>query len=199
METLDLVSKAYALGMIQMREEISALVDLVRSIQPKNIMEIGSETGGTFYLWCQLTALGGLKVSLDLPSGASGSGQFDNPRALAARCDLFRSWSPRVRVITGDSHNPEIRHQVLRALDGELLDFLFIDGDHSYLGVKADWKDYRSLVRPGGLVAFHDIRDCEHHRIRGCFVHDFWLELEGAKRELVDPDGYWGGIGVLEV
>jgi hypothetical protein len=34
------------------------------------------------------------------------------------------------------------------------LDLLFIDGDPSYEGVKADFVNYSQLVRPGGLIGF---------------------------------------------
>lgn len=37
------------------------------------------------------------------------------------------------------------------------LDFLFIDGDHNYEGVKKDWDLYSTLLNKGALVAFHDI------------------------------------------
>jgi predicted O-methyltransferase YrrM len=37
------------------------------------------------------------------------------------------------------------------------LDLLFIDGDHSYEGVKQDFLSYSPLVRKGGWIAFHDI------------------------------------------
>jgi len=197
MET-GLIDKAFALGMIQVREEITALVELLRTVPLRNVMEIGSESGGTFYLWCQLAMLGGIKISLDLPTGASGSGLYANPRALAARMTEFQSWAPRVRVITGDSHAVLTKVQVVRALNGEKLDFLFIDGDHSYAGVKADWEDYRCLVRRGGLIAFHDIKDTEFHRKRSCFVAHFWAELQGEKREF-STDLHWGGIGVVTV
>ena len=49
---------------------------------------------------------------------------------------------------------------------GEKLDFLFIDGDHSYDGVKADFEMYAPMVRPGGLIAFHDINP-DHRSLRG--------------------------------
>lgn len=39
----------------------------------------------------------------------------------------------------------------------EHLDLLFIDGDHSYEGVKADWEAYKRLMRPNSIVIFHDI------------------------------------------
>jgi cephalosporin hydroxylase len=203
METVELVAKASALGMIQVPEEITALVELLRTVVPlRNVMEIGAESGGTFYLWCQLAVLGGIKISLDLPAGASGSGRYTDPRALAERTVEFQSWSPRVRVITGDSHDALIKARVLRALNGEKLDFLFIDGDHSYKGVKADWEDYRGLVRTGGLIAFHDIKDTEFHRKRGCFVAHFWTELKIGGyfwTEFSHAVLDWGGIGVVAV
>jgi predicted O-methyltransferase YrrM len=36
------------------------------------------------------------------------------------------------------------------------INFLFIDGDHNYEGVKRDWDLYSPLLPPGALVAFHD-------------------------------------------
>jgi predicted O-methyltransferase YrrM len=36
------------------------------------------------------------------------------------------------------------------------VDFIFIDGDHSYEGISKDWQLYADKVRPGGIVALHD-------------------------------------------
>lgn len=36
------------------------------------------------------------------------------------------------------------------------INVLFIDGDHSYKGVKDDWKNFSKFVVPGGIVFFHD-------------------------------------------
>jgi predicted O-methyltransferase YrrM len=198
METSELIRKALDLGAVQVPEEITALVELLKKHQPKNILEIGSESGGTFYLWCRLTAIGGLKISLDLPSGASGSGRFRDQSALAARTMQFKRWSANVHVVTGDSHEQKSYREVEEILGGNKLDLLFIDGDHSYEGVKLDFEDYRGFVRPGGLIAFHDIVDSEFHRKRGCFVSQFWQELKGEKREF-NQGLEWGGIGVVTV
>jgi predicted O-methyltransferase YrrM len=170
METLEMVRKAIDLGAVQVPDEIAALVELLKKHPPKNILEIGSESGGTFYLWCRLATLGGLKISLDLPSGDSGSGKFRDASALAARTTQFKRFTANVHVVTGDSHEQRTRQAVgdILGRGREKLDFLFIDGDHSYEGVKADWEDYRGFVRPGGLIAFHDIVDSEFHRKRGC-------------------------------
>jgi hypothetical protein len=38
----------------------------------------------------------------------------------------------------------------------EPIDFLFIDGDHSYDAVRRDWKNWSPHVTPNGYAAFHD-------------------------------------------
>jgi predicted O-methyltransferase YrrM len=95
---------------------------------------------------------------------------------------------------------------VRAALDGRALDVLFIDGDHSYEGVKRDWELYSPLVRAGGLIGLHDIQE-DYATSRGTQtaaisgeVPRFWRELrEGHRTEelIADPgqDGY--GIGVV--
>jgi cephalosporin hydroxylase len=198
LETVELVRKALDLGAIQVPEEISALVELLKKQRLRHVMEIGSEAGGTFYLWCRLTAIGGLKISLDLPTGASGSGKFRDASALAARTREFKLWSANVHVVTGDSHEQKSYREVEEILGGNKLDFLFIDGDHSYEGVKLDFEDYKGFVRPGGLIAFHDIVDSEYHRKHGCHVAKFWAELSGEKQEF-NQKLEWGGIGVVTV
>ena len=37
-------------------------------------------------------------------------------------------------------------------------DFIFIDGDHSWEGIKADWEGFSVLIRSGGIIALHDSR-----------------------------------------
>lgn len=38
------------------------------------------------------------------------------------------------------------------------VDLLFIDGDHSYDGIRGDWEGWRDRVAEGGIVALHDSR-----------------------------------------
>ncbi len=40
------------------------------------------------------------------------------------------------------------------------IDFIFIDGDHTWAGIDADWKGWSSLVGSGGIIALHDSRPC---------------------------------------
>lgn len=41
--------------------------------------------------------------------------------------------------------------------DGALIRLLFIDGDHSYDGTKADFEAWKQFVTPGGFICFHDV------------------------------------------
>ena len=41
------------------------------------------------------------------------------------------------------------------------LDFLFVDGDHSYEGIKGDWEAWSEHILRGGIVALHDSINCE--------------------------------------
>ena len=195
MSGYQMAMQALTRGAIQEPTELASLIELLQERKPHHILEIGSEAGGTFWAWCQIAT--GLKISIDKPDGNSGSGRFVDPDALALRTAGFQSYAKDVRVITGDSHSPLIVGRVRSILRGELLDFMFIDGDHAYEGVKKDFDAYREMVKRGGLIAFHDIKDSEHHRYRGCFVSDFWKELEGPKKEFLAPSD-WGGIGVIE-
>ncbi len=104
----------------------------------------------------------------------------------------------KIDLIRGNSHSAEILADFRNALGNRQIDFLFIDGDHSYEGVKKDYELYSPFVRKGGIIAFHDI--AVHPPIAGCEVHRFWQELQKTKesKELIeDKDQGWAGIGVV--
>jgi cephalosporin hydroxylase len=75
---------------------------------------------------------------------------------IRLRC--FRRTGVTLSLVDGSSCDPNTVQRVARILARNKLDVLFIDGDHSYEGVLADFLSYRHLVRDGGLIAFHDIQ-----------------------------------------
>jgi len=187
-------------GAIQEPTVLAALLVLLRDRNIKNMLEIGSEAGGTLWAFCQVTNPDGLKISLDLPTGLSGSWKYATPQANEERVKLFSTFAKESCCINGDSHTENSLLGVKYALKGELLDFLFIDGDHSESGVRQDWEMYSPLVKPGGLVAFHDIKDSAYHDHHACFVHHFWQKLDGVRKaEIKNGQQDWGGIGVVFV
>ena len=153
----------------QVLEEIRSLYEAVRGIQPRTVCEIGTDKGGTFYLWCQAAADDATVVSVDLPSRLRYS---PARRRLYAR---FRKTDrQKLHFIPGDSHSSGTLTRVKEAVCGRPIDFLFIDGDHSYAGARQDYEMYSPLVRPNGLIALHDI----HTERDGVGVPRLWEELK---------------------
>lgn len=68
-----------------------------------------------------------------------------------------------------DSHN-----ETPFGVEPASLDFLFIDGDHTYEGVSRDADLWRPLVKPGGLIAYHDPTSCAGVR-RYITEHDLYV------------------------
>lgn len=44
-------------------------------------------------------------------------------------------------------------------------DFVFVDGDHSWEGLQADWEGWSKLIAPGGVVGLHDSRSSPSRQI----------------------------------
>lgn len=68
----------------------------------------------------------------------------------------------RSKFVFGPSQAPGVVRKAFEAAGGPV-DMVFIDGDHSFAGVLCDWLLYHKLVRPGGIVAFHDIATPHAH------------------------------------
>jgi hypothetical protein len=182
---------------LQKRAEIRELFRRVQSIRPRAVLEIGTNNGGTLFLLCRAAAPDAVIVSLDLPGGLFGGG-YSLFRAPYYRA--FADTKQRVKLLRADSHTPAAVSQVRKALGNRPLDFLFIDGDHSYAGVKQDFLTYGPMVRRGGLIAFHDILPAPEEIGGG--VPNFWAELKGpySGEEFVENrDQGMMGIGLLQV
>ncbi|HEX9339693.1 MAG TPA: class I SAM-dependent methyltransferase [Thermoplasmata archaeon] len=187
--------------------EILQLLRLLAPERPRRVLEVGSAAGGTLFLFARASAPDALLIGMDLAPRHGGG--LSNWRAA-----FFEKTFPLppqiVRVVRGDSHDRATVARVRETLANEPLDFLFIDGDHSYNGVRLDFELYSPLVRTGGLIALHDIMPDSLHRCGRRTIADtgdvprFWSELVGRHRtdheiiEIVenpDQDGF--GIGVL--
>ncbi len=85
------------------------------------------------------------------PAGRLG---FSIQRLIASR-ELRKTRGAEVRFVrlTGVESAKRFRDDGVRDFD-----FVFIDGDHSFEGLKGDWEHWSRLVRVGGCVALHDSR-----------------------------------------
>jgi len=179
---------------MQVKEEFVALLKIFKELNPKYILEIGTANGGTLFCFCKLAQDDATIISIDLPGGEFGGGY---PEWKVSFYQAFTTENQKLYLLRKDSHQQETLEEVKKILNGNQLDFLFIDGDHSYEGVKKDFEMYSSLVRKGGIIAFHDV---VKHPYVNCEVEKFWNEIKNNYKfeELVkDYNQNWAGIGIL--
>jgi len=157
---------------IQVKYKITKLLEIVTELKPRVVLEIGTAGGGTLFLFTRAADPEAKIISIDLPGGPFGGGYPE------WKIPLYKSFSKgkqKIYLIRRDSHNPQTLEEVKKILSGEKVDFLFIDGDHSYEGVKRDFEMYSPLVRKGGIIAFHDI-------------------VPGPSENVGDVPEFWNGI-----
>ena len=210
----------YQLYTAQLRDEIRSLANIVKKESPQSVLEIGTAKGGSFYIWSRYLDSADRLISLDLPGGRFGGGYNKQ------KTEIFRDFAPSKKMdfVRANSHQQDTYQKVSGLID-DSIDFLFIDGDHTYKGVKQDFEMYSEMVSEGGIIALHDIATHpdnkevverrrqnvedvgEHHLSWGesypdCNVDQFWAELveEYETEEIIShPKQTWAGIGVVRM
>ncbi|PIS15878.1 methyltransferase [Candidatus Roizmanbacteria bacterium CG09_land_8_20_14_0_10_41_9] len=180
----------------QIKSEIHTLLSIVKTLSPKVIVEIGTAAGGTLFMLSRVLEPKGILISIDLPYGKFGGGYH------VWKIPLYKSFATekqKIYLLRADSHKLMTFNKLKQLLDKQLVDFLFIDGDHSAKGVMKDFKMYSGLVKKGGLIAFHDIVSCG--KSSDCKVDVFWNKIKRTyqHQEIIhDESQEWGGIGILK-
>jgi predicted O-methyltransferase YrrM len=172
---------------LQWEAEFEVLLELYRRLPVESrILEVGTYHGGTLYHWLQTAGPGDMIVSVD--SYAVG---VDNRY-------LYEGWNEHgadLIVVKGDSHSTDTVRSVREYAP---YDIVLIDAGHFLPEVTRDWELYRPMVRPGGLLCFHDI--LTHPAWPSIEVGQLWSEIKKdyLTFEIVaDRNAEWGGIGVV--
>jgi predicted O-methyltransferase YrrM len=198
-----IVNVGFSIGMSQVREEVEEFVDHFKLKLCKNFLEIGTKWGGNFYILASICSDNSKKISIDLPGAEYGGWVLkEHPYlgdTLTKRNKFLMSNFSNVHLIENNSHYLSSRIAVEKILGHEKLDMLYIDGDHSYDGVKKDYEMYQDLVKKDGWIIFHDINDSKHHRDMGVGVYQLWEELYSKfiTKEF-NAHKHWAGIGAFK-
>lgn len=163
------------------------LVDVMR---PQTIVELGSHFGYSCFAFAEAAKRLGLPTTvnaLDTWQGDDHAGHYGEDVyefvSSVARDDypeivrLMRGWFSQSRPLFADSS----------------IDLLHIDGRHAYEDVVADYTEWRSGVREGGVILFHDIAE----RDNGFGVWRLWEEIAEPGRSFAFEHGH--GLGILAV
>lgn len=188
-----------AIRPMQVPQELAGLIALVQEQQPRALLEVGTARGGTLLLLCRFAAPDATIVSVDLPYARNGGGY---PHWKKSFYTLFPLPGQSLHLVQANSHAPETRDKVSALVGARGLDFVLIDADHSYEGVKQDFENYRPLMAPGGIIAFHDV--LPNDTDPSIDVYRFWQELEAdpafeTQQIVHDPQQGHCGIGVVRL
>lgn len=125
----------------QIREELYDFLKLLIEKNVKKVLQIGLGHFGSTQFCLSLICDEVVTVEYDIKNIAN----------YANRELLYNQ--NKEHFIYGDSADENV---ISQAVNYGKFDAVFIDGNHSYEYVKKDYKNYSSLVKIGGIVAFHD-------------------------------------------
>jgi cephalosporin hydroxylase len=169
--------------------EVARLCERIRALKPKTILEIGVDRGGSMNLWLAFSPEARY-IGVD----------------SAMQYVMERNRGERREFIEADSRKKETLDKVKSLMNGNGVDFLFIDGGHEEEIVRSDFAMYSPLVREGGMIALHDINVTVSGNDtfgKHCFgVHKLWTELKEkyATEEFINTNAEMQfGIGLIKV
>ena len=159
----------------------------VHALKPRVFVELGSYSGVSYFAFCQAIRAFGTETkahAIDTWDGDPHAGFYgDNIyQAFSAGHAGFASFSTMHRQ-TFDA--------ALDSFADQSIDFLHIDGLHTYEAVQHDFNTWLPKLTDDAVVLFHDIREYS-----GDFgVHQFWDELMLQYQGLAFEHSH--GLGVL--
>jgi len=172
-----------------LRDSHFLLYAVTRALRPRTIVEIGSARGKstcTLALACRQNAYGTVyAIDPHEPNawtdlGAAG----DSHTFLQDRLRAYglRDWCEIIRKTSADAAREW----------SQPIDLLFVDGDHTYGGVKRDFESFRHWLSPSAIVLFHDTT-WEHYRDNPYYRDDigvpaYMAELQRAGYHSVTID-----------
>jgi predicted O-methyltransferase YrrM len=166
-------------------KEMANLIILLqhRNIEIENYLEIGCAAGGLTYV-------------IDHFFKPKRIVLVDDEKHIRHKLSQTVLKDISYQKIVGDSQSESTRLQLFN-LDLRF-DIIFVDGDHSYKGVKKDTINYLPLLKKRGLIIFHDVAEktCGIKKWVDEMVLDERIDLCLVASFVTNPGGL--GIGVYE-
>jgi len=178
-----IIENFFDLGLIrQNRYELEEVGKILKDRPPlRHVLEIGAKFGGSLLYYSQFFHPEATVIAIDpVP-------------AFKVKEAIQRSIK-ELHLIHGKSQTLNTKLTVVKILKDNFLDFLHIDGSHTYEDVKHDFYSYSVFINENTMVVIHDISEESG-------VKRFWNELkiifpDSCFTEIIDVEGH-AGIGVI--
>jgi predicted O-methyltransferase YrrM len=132
------------------------MMQLAAMLRPKRIFEIGTSQGRTTALLAMNTPDDTQIFTLDLDPSQPLPGQVSDPHLIElAKKELgiaFRgtNWAKKITQLLGDSGTFDFSPYA------DSIDLVTVDGSHTYRFVRSDSLNAFRMIRPGGVILWHD-------------------------------------------
>ena len=165
---VDLID-ADMIGRVALNKEHQAthILYILREIMGSNckkVLDIGTLWGGSVITMMQ-SENPAYFVSIDMFNGFykeltgfdtdPAVGLTNTIESVTNNVEQYNQFNYDYKLVKGSSHDKNVISEVHLLLENSV-DLLFIDGDHTKLGVIQDWDDYSGLVSKNGIVVFDD-------------------------------------------
>ena len=159
-----LIAGTDLLRVVGSTSDVEAWILAVLSKRARLMFEFGTASGRTAYLWARNSPADARVVTLTLREGdipiykrEQGDAESDIRNALGESTFTTFYYSgtpvePKVTQLFGDSKDIDESPWAGQC------DLVFVDGSHALSYVQSDSRKALHLVRPGGLVIWHDYR-----------------------------------------
>jgi len=133
-------------------QEIVTISQLVRMLAPKTLFEFGTFDGRTTLHLAINAPDDALIYTIDKEFGVfkfGGDAEYFGEISIG-ECFINTPAEKKIQILTGDTKRLDV------SKFKELIEFIFVDADHSYNGVLNDSGKAFEMIRPGGLIVWHD-------------------------------------------
>ena len=151
-----------------MRDQVGqeGLLDLIKELgdnSDKTMIEIGSFVGESTVMFAQsfkkVIAIDPFLEGYDDKDPTSHSFDFDN---------VYQTYLDRTTIHSNVQTLVMTSDEAVDTLNEEHFDFIYLDGLHTYEGVKKDIQNYLPKVKKGGVIGGHDYTNEVQH-LKGVF------------------------------
>ena len=179
--------------------EQDAVTDWIGKLFPAAVyLEIGSYLGGSLSLFGRAMEDGATLIAIDVPMPTTNGGE-----KLLSVADDLRADGFHANVILGSSFDAATHNKVRFILGRRKIDVLLFDGRHTANAIAQDTKNFLPMVRPGGLVIFHDVGPCEWQKGTQKFIDALFpawkaLASRNARKMIVQERAGYGLVWLDE-
>jgi hypothetical protein len=163
--------------------------DLIRNLQPKKIVELGTHYGTSFFAMCQAVKDKKYLASLfavDTWKGDKHAGFYDETPIRTVKKVIREKYAKQKTKLLRMTFD-----EAVKKFSDNSIDLLHIDGLHTYRAVKHDFDTWLPKVKPNGIILFHDV----YEKKDDFGVYKLWEKL---KKKCAYLD-FWHahGLGIL--